>query len=145
MTVLAPHPPRDPWRVVRALLAGGAATLSDLAVLALLVSAFGLAPRVASLPALLVGGAVNFVGNRHFAFKATRGSVVRQALLYTVVELLALAANGLLFELVMRALPPGLAWAYVPVRLVTSHVVFLAWSYPLWRLVFRVPREAAAV
>ena len=130
---------------MRALLAGGAATLADIAVLALLVSAFGLAPRMASIPALLVGGVVNFLGNRHFAFRASRGSLARQAVLYTVVELAALAANGILFDVVMRALPPGLAWAYVPVRLVTSHVVFLAWSYPLWRLVFRVPRAAEAV
>lgn len=136
---------RDPLRVLRALLAGGAATLADLAVLALLVSAVGLSPRVASIPALLVGGVVNFLGNRHFAFRASRGSLARQAALYTMVELLALAANGVLFDLVMRALPVGLAWSYVLVRLVTSHVVFLAWSYPLWRLVFRVPREAEAV
>ena len=137
--------PRDPLRVLRALLAGGAATLADLAVLALLVTACGLAPRVASIPALLVGGVVNFLGNRHFAFRASHGSLARQAALYAVVELAALAANGLLFDVVMRLLPHGLAWAYVPVRLVTSHVVFLAWSYPLWRLVFRVPRAAEAV
>lgn len=136
---------RDPLRVLRALLAGGAATLADLAVLALLVTACGLAPRVASIPALLVGGVVNFLGNRHFAFRASHGSLARQAVLYAVVELAALAANGLLFDVVMRLLPHGLAWAYVPVRLVTSHVVFLAWSYPLWRLVFRAPRAAEAV
>jgi len=136
---------RDPLRILRALLAGGAATLADLAVLALLVSAVGLAPRVASIPALVVGGIVNFLGNRHFAFRASRGSLARQAVLYTVVELAALAANGVLFDVVMRLLPPGLAWAYVPVRLVTSHLVFLAWSYPLWRLVFRMPRPAEAV
>jgi putative flippase GtrA len=143
--VARPKPSRDPLRVLRALLAGGAATLADVAVLALLVSAFGLAPRLASLPALVVGGVVNFLGNRHFAFRATSGSLAKQAVLYAVVELAALAANGVLFDVVMRLLPPGLAWAYVPVRLVTSHVVFLAWSYPLWRLVFRVPRSAEAV
>ena len=143
---MLPTPPlRDPLRVLRALLAGGAATLADIAVLALLVSVVGLAPRLASLPALLAGGVVNFVGNRHFAFRATSGSLAKQAVLYTVVELAALAANGVLFDVVIRLLPPGLAWAYVPVRLVTSHLVFLAWSYPLWRLVFRVPRPAEAV
>ena len=136
---------RDPLRVLRALLAGGAATLADIAVLALLVSLVGLSPRVASIPALAVGGVVNFLGNRHFAFRASRGSLARQAVLYALVELAALAANGILFDVVMRLLPHGLAWAYVPVRLVTSHLVFLAWSYPLWRLVFRVPQEAQAV
>ena len=136
---------RDPLRILRALLAGGAATLSDVAVLAVLVSLVGLAPRAASVPALLVGGVVNFVANRHFAFRAVQGSLARQAILYTLVEIAALAANGALFDLVIRLLPNGLAWAYVPVRLVTSHLVFLAWSYPLWRFVFRVPRPAEAV
>ena len=136
---------RDPLRVVRAFLAGGAATFADLAVLATLVSIAGVAPRVASIPALLVGGVVNFLGNRHFAFRAAGGSLARQAALYTIVELAALGANGVLFDVVMRLLPVHFAWAYVPVRLVTSHVVFLAWSYPLWRLVFRVPRPAEAV
>jgi putative flippase GtrA len=138
-------PRRDPLRVVRALLAGGAATLTDVAILAFLVSVVGVAPRVASIPALVGGGVVNFLGNRHFAFRASGGSLARQAVLYTMVELAALAANGVLFDVVMRLLPPELAWAYVPVRLVTSHVVFLVWSYPLWRLVFRVPQEAQAV
>ncbi len=137
--------PRDPLRIFRAFLAGAAATLADLAVLAVLVSLVGLSPRVASIPALVVGGVVNFVGNRHFAFRAATGSLAKQAVLYTIVELAALAANGILFDVVMRLLPPNLAWAYVPVRLVTSHLVFLAWSYPLWRFVFRVPRTAQAV
>lgn len=146
MTLMASAKPlRDRLRVVRALLAGAAATLVDLGVLALLVSIAGLDPRVASVPALASGGIVSFVGNRHFAFRASRGSLPRQAVLYTVVEIAALAANGVLFDVAMRLLPPHLAWAYVPVRLVTSHVVFLAWSYPLWRLVFRVPQEAEAV
>jgi putative flippase GtrA len=143
---VATSPPRrDRFRVLRALLAGGAATLADIGVLALLVALIGLSPRVASIPALLAGGVVNFLGNRHFAFRATEGSLPKQAVLYAIVELAALGANGLLFDIVMRLLPPGLAWAYVPVRLVTSHIVFLAWSYPLWRLVFRVPQPAQAV
>jgi putative flippase GtrA len=137
--------PRDPLRILRAFLAGAAATLADVAVLAVLVSLLGLSPRVANIPALVVGGVVNFLGNRHFAFRATSGSLAKQAALYTIVELAALAANGVLFDVVMRLLPTNLAWAYVPVRLVTSHVVFLLWSYPLWRFVFRVPRPAQAV
>jgi putative flippase GtrA len=142
---VATNPRRDPFRILRSLLAGGAATIADVAVLALLVSVVGLSPRVASIPALLAGGVVNFVGNRHFAFRAAQGSLARQVALYAAVEVAALAANGILFDIVMRLLPHGLAWAYVPVRLVTSHLVFLAWSYPLWRIVFRVPRPAQAV
>lgn len=136
---------RDPLRILRALLAGGAATLADLVVLALLVSVLGVGPRIASIPALAAGGVVNFIGNRHFAFRAAGGSLVRQAGLYAIVELAALAANGALYDVAMRHLPAGLAGAYVAVRLITSHLVFLAWSYPLWRLVFRVPRPAHAL
>ncbi len=142
---MPPTPRRDPLRILRAFLAGGAATLADVAVLALLVSVVGLAPSVASAPALLVGGIVNFVANRHFAFRAAHGSLARQAMLYGVVEIGTLAANGVLFAIAMKLLPHGLAWAYVPVRLVISHLVFLGWSYPMWRFVFRVPRPAEAV
>ena len=130
-------------QLFRAFLAGAAATLADLAVLTALVSALGLAPRVANVPALIVGGVVNFLGNRHFAFRASSGSLPRQAALYTLVELVALALNGVLFDVAMRALPGhGAGPVYLLVRLVTSHIVFLLWSYPLWRLVFRVQRAA---
>lgn len=140
---------KDPLRLIRAFLAGGAATLADLAVLTLLVSALGVSPRVANVPALLAGGVVNFLGNRHFAFKAAEGSLAKQATLYTLVELVALGLNGVLFDVAMRLpfvahAPHAAAWV-VPIRLVTSNLVFLAWSYPLWRLVFKVPRPAQAV
>lgn len=123
--------------LARAGLAGAAATLSDLATLALLVSVLHVDARVANVPALIVGGVVNFVGNRHFAFRAARGSLVRQAVLYTAVEVVALALNGLLYDASL-ALIPGARGAYWLVRLATSHLVFLCWSYPLWRKVFRV-------
>jgi len=136
-----------PWsldralRLARAGLAGLAATLVDLAVLALLVSALHVDPHVASIPALVLGGVANFIGNRHFAFRAGAGPLARQALLYTVTEVLALAMNGALFDVALRLIP-GAAHAYVLVRLCTSHLVFLCWSYPLWGRVFAVrPRQ----
>jgi putative flippase GtrA len=131
-------------RLGRAALAGGVATLVDLAVLALLVSVAHLPPRVANVPALVAGGVVSFVGNRHFAFRAKAGSLAKQAVLFTAIELVTLTLNGVLFDLAMRGLEAHPGW-YAPVRLVTSHVVFLAWSYPLWRLVFRVPSPREAV
>jgi len=94
------------------------------------------------VPALIAGGVVNFLANRHFAFRAASGSLARQAALYTLVELVALALNGVLFDLALRLPFVHASW-YVPVRLVTSHVVFLAWSYPLWRFVFRPQRAPA--
>jgi len=128
-------------QLLRAGIAGLAATGSDLATLAFFVSVLHVDPRLASLPALLVGGVVNFLGNRHFAFQARDGHLGKQAVGYTAVEVVALALNGLLYDTVLRTVP-GAAHAYWLVRLATSHLVFLAWSYPLWRLVFRVRRPA---
>ena len=129
--------------LLRAGAAGLAATAVDLGVLAFLVSVLHVDARVASIPALIAGGVANFIGNRHFAFRARSGSLARQAVGYTAVELIALALNGVLYDTVLRAVP-GAAHIYWAVRLVTSHAVFLAWSYPLWRKVFatRHPRSS---
>jgi putative flippase GtrA len=129
--------------LVRAGIAGAFATLVDVGTLAVLVTGLGWSARAASLPALVLGGVANFMGNRHFAFRAGRGSLPKQAVLYAVVEAVALAMNGLLYEIVLRAIPVT-AHAYWLVRLATSHVVFLGWSYPLWRRVFSVPRAGIA-
>lgn len=123
-------------KLLRALITGAAATLVDLAVLSLLVSALHVTARAASVPALLAGGVANFLGNRHYAFRAASGSLSRQAILYTVVEVMALAMNGLLYDAALRAFP-SLNGAYWLLRLLTSHVVFLCWSYPLWSRVFK--------
>lgn len=122
-------------RLLRSFLAGAAATIVDLAVLAFLVSVLGFDPRHANVPALVAGGIVNFLGNRHFAFRAADGPLAKQIFGYTAVEIVALVLNGVLFDVAMRMLPGHTAF-YPLVRLATSHVVFLAWSYPLWRLVF---------
>lgn len=129
--------------LLRSLLAGGAATLSDLFTLTVAVHAFHLAPRVASVPALVVGGVVNFYGNRTFAFRATSGALRRQAILYAITELIALGLNGMSFDAVMRALSPSGIGVMIA-RLVTQNAVFLLWSYPVWRRVFSpsVPSRA---
>lgn len=140
----AGHPLQSLLSLLRAGLAGAASTLVDLAVLAALTSVLHVDPRVASIPALVAGGIVNFLGNRHFAFRAAAGSLSRQATLYTAIEIVALVMNGLLFDLALRVVP-GAAQAYPLVRLATSHLVFLCWSYPLWRRVFSAPAEPPLV
>ena len=120
---------------LRAGAAGIVATMLDLGVLALLVSVFHVDARVASIPALLAGGIANFIGNRWFAFRATAGSLAKQAAGYTAVEIVALVFNALLFDVVLRVFPI-VRVAYAVVRLVTSNVVFLGWSLPMWRRVF---------
>jgi putative flippase GtrA len=123
-------------QTVRAGAAGICATAVDLATLTLLVSGFHLSPHVANVPALVMGGLANFVGNRHFAFRSSHESLPKQALGYTVVEIVALALNGWLFELALRLFPHA-THAYWALRLATSHMVFLLWSYPLWCFVFK--------
>lgn len=130
-------------RLLRSGIAGIAATAADLTALALLVSVFHMNARVANVPALVVGGLVNFLGNRHYAFRAGEGPLGKQAAGYTIVELIALALNGVLYDVILRVVPQA-AHLYWLVRLITSHVVFLGWSYPLWRLVFRTGPRAAA-
>ena len=127
------------WQTLRAGAAGIFATGADLATLAILVSGFRVSPHVANVPALLVGGVANFAGNRWFAFRAHREPIGRQVVGYTIVELVALALNGWLFELALRLFPQATN-AYWALRLATSHIVFLAWSYPLWCFVFRPQR-----
>lgn len=126
----------DVRTLLRSTLAGGAATAVDLLVLFVCIHALGWSPRVASVPALLAGGFVNFHGNRHFAFRATSGRVERQAVLFILSELVTLTLNGVLYDLAVRTLHPTTAAALV-LRLVTQNIVFLAWSYPVWRRVFR--------
>ena len=98
-------------KLLRAGAAGIFATAIDLLVLAVLVTGFHVSPQIANLPALVAGGVANFAGNRWFAFRAHGGSLPKQALGYTVVELVALALNGWLFALVMHVLPARAVWA----------------------------------
>jgi putative flippase GtrA len=134
---------REVLQWMRSGLAGALATGVDLLVLTLLVSGFGVSAHWANVPALVAGGIANFVGNRHFAFRAKAGSLTRQAIGYTAVEVVALVLNGVLYDVSLRMFPNALH-LYWLVRIVTSHAVFLCWSYPLWRKVF-APARAAAV
>lgn len=132
----------------RTLLAGGAATLADLAMVALAVGVLGVSPRAANVPALLVGACVQFFGNRHYAFRASAlaaGSIKRQIGLFALAEGVALALNGALYHAVAVAVPLDAATA-VLARAVTTNLVFVAWSYPVWRRIFGAagPARAAA-
>lgn len=126
--------------LAKSMLAGGAATIVDLGALTLMVSLLGLAPRVASIPALALAGTVSFLGNRHFAFRAAGGDRTRQAKLFVLVHLATLAINAILFDLAIRGL--GEHVPYWAVRMVVSNVVYLCWSFPMFRRVFPVSEPA---
>jgi putative flippase GtrA len=123
----------------RSALTGGAATVVDLAVIASAVGLLHVTPAAANAPALLAGAAVQFFGNRHFAFRSargTRGSLARQAGLFAVTEVVAMLFNFLLYHLVVTrvSLGPGCA---VLARAITTNLVFVLWSYPVWARIFR--------
>ena len=128
------------WRtrlvvLAKSMLAGGAATAVDLGALFVMVSLFGVPPRVASIPALVLAGTVNFLGNRHFAFRSASGAGARQAKLFVLVHLVTLTLNALLFDLAIRGL--GGHVPYWALRLAVSNAVYLSWSFPMFRRVFR--------
>jgi len=124
-------------KLLRSLSVGASATVVDLALLGLLIGALDLTPRAANVPALLAGAGLQFFGNRHFAFHAGRGRLGRQLLWFSLSEAVTLGLNALLYDLV-AARVALLAWQAMALRLAVSAVVFGAWSYPVWRRIFRV-------
>ena len=124
-------------------MAGIFATAANLAVLAFLVQVAHLTPRMANVPGLLAGAIVNFIGNRDFAFRAQSGNISRQFKQFMLVEIVAFALNTYIFDAVLVLWPVTTSW-YLVVRLVTSGVVYLGWSYPLWHRVFSKKDRAPA-
>jgi len=122
---------------LRSAAVGAAATLLDLAVLATLVHLASAAPRIASPIALLAGVAIQFVGNKVFAFADRSGRWGTQAAAFLAVETGAFALNAIGFDLVVARthLPP------LFVRIVVSMAVYFLFCLPLWSRVFR-PEEA---
>jgi putative flippase GtrA len=117
---------------LRSSLVGTVATLTDLVTLTLLVEVMRVPARTASLPALLLGVAIQFVGNKVFAFRDRSPAWLEQAAAFALVECLGVAANFLLFDLAMALgrLP------YLPVRMATTSIVYFGLCLPLWSRIF---------
>ena len=119
--------------LVRSMGVGALATATDLGVMALFVSGFGVAPRFASVPALVLGISIQFLGNKLVAFDDRSNDWLRQGGEFMAVEALGFALNLLLFDRAMALthLP------YLAVRLVTTSLVYFAVCLPLWSLIFK--------
>jgi putative flippase GtrA len=122
--------------LVRSALVGAVATAVDLLALALLVQVAGLEPAAANVPALLAGVAVQFAGNKWFAFRDPSPRLVRQSAQFAAVEVGALALNALGFHLLVVATPTP----YPVARALASAAVYFAYSYPLWGRIFGARR-----
>jgi putative flippase GtrA len=134
--------PPEPWltrafRFGRAILVGSGASLVDFSVFSALVRVAEVAPARARLPALLAGACVQFVGSRHFTFRAGAGRLSRQLKLFLAAEAVTLALNWSVFQLLLRYVPG------VPPEILSisgTALVFLTFAYPMRRLViFRLP------
>ena len=125
-------------RFARALVVGGGATIVDFSVLTACIRVVGIAPSSARLPALLCGASVQFFGNRTFTFRAQRGSLSRQAVLFLVFEIATLAMNFGLYQLLLPRIdvvPPEI------VSFIGTFVVFVLFAYPMRKLViFKLPK-----
>ena len=117
----------------RSAVVGAAATAADLLALLVLVQILAIPATLANVPALFAGVAVQFFGNKHFAFRDRSRDLLRQGMLFAVVEVGALLLNAIAFHALV-SLTPVPYWA---ARLVGSSFVYLAYSFPLWGLVFR--------
>ncbi|HWL87372.1 MAG TPA: hypothetical protein VNO21_16320, partial [Polyangiaceae bacterium] len=75
-------------------------------------------------------------GQKYFAFQERNPVRGGQVALFVAVQVVGLAINALLYDAVLR-LVPGAASLYVAARLVTTNIVWLGYSFPVWHLVFR--------
>ncbi|MFK8000579.1 MAG: GtrA family protein [Polyangiales bacterium] len=119
-------------RLMGALGIGGLATLVDLGLLLVLVEILGLSPEAANVPALLGGAVVQFVGCRQLVFRKGKRSVRSTLLPFAIVEVGTLLLNAFLFVALVRLLPVP----YAALRLLTTFVVFVGFSFPAWHWVF---------
>jgi len=124
-------------RFARALVVGSGATIVDFSVLTACIRVAGIAPANARLPALLCGATVQFFGNRTFTFRAQRGKISRQAVLFVVFEAITLAMNFGVYRVLLprfTIVPPEI------VSFLGTFLVFVLFAYPMRKLViFRLP------
>jgi len=129
------HPLRT---LSRSAIVGLVATGLDFFVLIVLVSGFGLPARVASFPALTLGIAAQFVGNKWVAFRDPSRDWLRQAGCFLAIEALGFACNAFCFDrlLVLSHLP------YVVCRALSTSIVYFGVCLPLWSRLFANPSRS---
>lgn len=129
--------PRLPWTLIRSALVGLVATAADVGTLALLIRGLGFSPVGANVPALLVGVAVQYLGNKYVAFRDRSRDHVRQGSRFLLVEAGTFLLNSAGFHLLVTqtALP------FTAARLIVALTVYCGFSFPLWARIFR-PRPA---
>jgi putative flippase GtrA len=129
-------------RLIRSGGAGAIAAGSDLLTLTLLVQAFEVSPRVASVPALVLSAIIMFFGQKYLAFQSNGKPSLREVWLFALVQIGGLVVTAFLFDLLLRSVPLS-SKHYVISRMIVTNAVWLGYSFPLWHLVFRKPGSPA--
>jgi putative flippase GtrA len=117
--------------VSRSALVGIVATVVDLGALGVLTT-LGLSARLASPPALLLGLAAQFMGNKWFAFRDRSSRWAAQGMAFAGVEVVVLVANLLLFDVLVHQLRTP--WWIA--RLVATACVYWLICLPAWSRIF---------
>jgi putative flippase GtrA len=117
----------------RSAVIGLLATLADMALIALFVHGLAVSPAIANVPALSVGLLIQFWGNKRYAFGDDSPTSSRQASAFLAVEAVAFALNVMFFHI----LAVGLEVTPLLSRAIASALVYFAFSYRLWQIIFR--------
>src|SRR5262249_37303510 len=120
-------------RFVRSCVVGAGATLADLGALWVMVHGLDFLPTVANVPALLIGVLAQFLGCKLWAFEDRSPAIARQGGQFALVEAGAPVLNALVFHFLVTLTQV----TYPIARLVGSSLVYVAYSYPLWRRIFQ--------
>ena len=134
--VVAPlAPARTGWQLgllylFRTLIVGFWANLLDFSLLAACVRLLHIEAMPSRAIALMLSGLITFIGSRSFVFRS-QGSVPKQATRFILAELAAVPLNLLSFRFCALFAPLA---APELVSFVANAVVFIAFSYPVRRL-----------
>lgn len=115
-------------RPVKSILANVLATLADFCLVAMLHFVWQTRPAVATAVGCLLGALVSFTVSRSWVFEGTRATLVHQVGRYAFVSATTAALNvGGVSLVLLLPVPFVVAWA------LTRAVVFVTWSYPLYK------------
>ena len=117
---------------ILAALGGGASTAADVAVLALLVER-GAPIAPSAFAGSLCGALVSFVMNKYVAFRDRSPVRAGQLLAFGLVA----AATALIMALAMQLVAVDLGVPYLLAKAICAASVFVVWSYPAQKRVFR--------
>jgi putative flippase GtrA len=132
------EPFSSPIRFTKSVVTGIAASVVDMALLVVLVEWFHISPPTANLPALIIGSAIQFLGNRHVVFDFEhKVKLHHQMTLFALTEGASFALNAGAFYLVIH----GTRIPYFIARPVISLCVFAGFSFPVWGRIFREKKD----